>query len=272
MTARSCIALGLVALAPAALGARASVALAEGVPSHFVSSDECTSRPCTCDDIPIMDAFLQSQKDAKTAWSLVQAEIFTPDGPQSLADTVSSFQSKYMGDPNVAAQFKMCADYDPSVNKLTKVAGVSSSGGAMLDPCFCNAFCQDIVDSTVMHERMHVPTQLLGFGNKLSFFAACKVGALPDRVCNALEPLNLAESELVSHEAGILSLQSDLDDLLASDPSMPEMACTWAPLVPPEMASVVPEVKGFFARVALLVQRIVWGTEPEALAALDVGR
>jgi hypothetical protein len=255
----------------------ASSARAEGIPAHFVESSKCTSRPCTCDDIPMMDAFLQSQKDAHSAWFDVRGEIFTSGGPQTIEDAVKSFQSKYSGDPRVADQFKMCAGYDPTVNKLSKIAGVSSSGGAMLDPCFCDAFCQDIVDSTVAHEIMHVPTNIAGVVGKAQLFAGCKLGVLPDRLCNALMPLTLVDSELAAHEVGIASLTIDLELLKAEDPAMPEMACTWQPLPAAVTTSLSPRVLepaklGVLDRVVLLFKRIVWGEEAVEVASLDVER
>ena len=260
-----------------AAGTYASQAHAEGIPAHFVESGKCTSRPCTCDDIPMMEAFLQSQKDAHSAWYDVRGEIFTSGGPQTIEQTVASFQSKYSGDPRVADQFKMCAGYDPNVNKLSKIAGVSSSGGAMLDPCFCNAFCQDIVDSTVAHEVMHVPTNIAGVVGKAHLLAGCKLGVLPDRLCNALMPLTLVDSELAAHEVGIASLTIDLELLKSEDPAMPEMACTWQPLPAAVTTSLSPKViepakLGVLERVVLLFERIVWGEESVEVAALDVGR
>jgi hypothetical protein len=266
------------ALALGGLIALSAVARAQEVPSHFVPADDCMSRPCVCDDIPMIETFLQNQKDARDAWLDVRGEIFSSTGPQSVEEAVASFQSKYSGDPSVTAQFMMCPGYDPAVNKASKIAGVSSSGGAMLDPCFCAAFCQDIVDSTAAHERMHVPTNIAGVVGKAQFLVACKVGALPDRVCNALMPLILADSEIASYQVGISLLESDLNDLRASDPDMPEMACTWEPPVPEQQAAAVPAEAGFFERVALLLERILFGKEPAAatqqpaLATLDVRR
>jgi hypothetical protein len=240
---------------------------AEDVPAHFVEADQCTSRPCSCADAPIMEQFLQNQKDARAAFQLVHDQLPTPQGAQSNAQAVSQFQGLFgAGNAHVNAQFMSCAGYDPAVNKLTKVAGISGLGTAKLDPCFCDAFCKDIVDSTIAHERMHAPTLLLGFHDRITWQTACKLGVLPDRVCNMLDPLNLVESELISHQVGINSLESSLNALKASDPAMPGMMCTWTPLAsagsaaPP--AQRAPTPPSFFARVELLIERIVWGAEP----------
>jgi len=250
------------ALAFALIGALSPSAGAQ-VPSHFVPSDMCKSRDCTCKDGPMMEAFLKNQENALGAWISVRGDIFTAAGPQSMEQAVALFNMRFHGDTRVGAQFMTCAGYDPNINKLTQIAGVPGVGQAALDPCFCDAFCKDIVDSTVNHELTHAPTLLLGFSNVLADKLACKAGILPNSYCNALDPKVLADSEILSYSVGITSLSNALDRLRDRDPEHPEMECTWEPLpaAMPNRLTLEPEStpSGFWDRVGLLARRLLHG-------------
>ena len=244
----------------------------EAIPEHFVPSEECMSDECTCEDAPMMEVFLSNQVRARDAWISVRLDVFTAGGPQSMADAVKLFEKRFAGDPRVSEQFMSCEGYDSDINSLKKIAGVPGLGQASLDPCFCNAFCKDIVDATVTHELTHGPTLLAGFASVLQFKVACKAGALPDSFCNALDPKILADSEVLSYVAGNRSLAESIEDLYEDDP---EMDCTWEPLpdfVPPEPEpepNLLPPVPGaelpvlpsdgLWARFTLLVDRFVNG-------------
>jgi len=251
-------------------------ALAEDLPSNFVTADMCMSRPCTCADIPFVEVFLQNQKDARAAFESIYPEIWMTGGPSNVSDVQRAFAARFPGDPRVLAQYKTCPGYDPSVNSA-KFAGVDNSGTAKIDECACAAFCQDIVDATIAHERTHPPTLIIGFLARLPGHTACKVGALPDSMCDMLTPIELVESEIAAYTVGINVLESDLNDLKAEDPSMPEMACTWQPL-PSATASAAPLLpeqtpQGLFDRIVMLLERIIWGREQtEELAVLDAHR
>ena len=252
---------------------------AEDVPAHFVPEEMCASRDCTCDDIPMMEAFQANQIAGRDAWMSVKTDILTPTGPSSGPQAIALFKKRFAGDPRIIAQFKSCSGYDATKNDVSKVAGVSPLGKATVDPCFCNAFCKDIVDSTIAHERMHVPTIIAGVVGSGDMLVACKIGVVSGRVCDALEPFTLAQSELASYGAGIAYLDARLRMLQESDPMMPDVACTWEPLAQqsqePQQAKAapVPAPAGFFARVELLLRRIFGGESPaEAFAAFDGAR
>src|SRR5690606_28525200 len=44
------------------LGFASPLRAQEGIPPHFVDSDECMSRDCTCADTPMMEVFLNNQR------------------------------------------------------------------------------------------------------------------------------------------------------------------------------------------------------------------
>lgn len=250
---------------PAALGLLLSppVARADDVPDWFVAPEDCPTRPCACEDGPMMEVFLASQQDAREAWASVRADILGGSGPTSGADAIASFQSRFGGDPRVADQFRTCEGYDPEVNSLSKIAGVTPWGRAALDPCYCDAFCSDIVQSTVAHEVMHVPTLVGGLLARGDMVAACGIGIVSGYLCDILVPLVLAESEVASHDAGIRSLDASVKRLVAKDPSNPELECTWEPLGPPP-ANAAPQdlPDGLLDRLRLLGARVLHGATP----------
>jgi hypothetical protein len=225
----------------------------------FVSPDKCTSRPCTCADVPMMEIFQANQVRGRDAWKSVRADLFSTTGPQSTQDAIALFGSRFKGDPRVATQFMSCTGYDATKNNLNKIAGVAGIGQAVLDPCFCNAFCQDIVDATVIHELTHGPTIIINVLNQANFRVACKTGLMPDSLCNSLDSAALADSEIVSYGMGISSLQSSIERIRKSDPAKPEMECTWTPLPPMAKRAPTPAPESFMARVKLLVQRFIHG-------------
>jgi hypothetical protein len=250
-----------------ALTLQCVIARAEGVPSWFVPEDKCMSRDCTCDDMPMIDAFRDNQQNARDAWMSVKNDIGKQDGPKSLGDAVKLFQSRFMGDPRIVDQFETCSTFDASKNNANKIAGVTGLGQAALDPCFCETFCKDIVQSTIDHEKMHVPTLILGTLNKAEMIAACKLGIAPDVLCTALDPWTLADSELASHDAGLATL----DAARSRIPSESDVDCTWEPLpAAPQTQRAVPAPSGFMARLRSIIDRILHGAAPsESLAMLD---
>ena len=251
---------------------------AEDVPKHFVSEEMCASRTCTCEDLPMMEAFRKSQNMARDAWKTVKADIGKAGGPTSGKAAVALFQSRFKGDQCILNRFEMCTGYDADMNKPDKVAGVSPTGDAKIDPCFCDAFCKDIVQSTIAHERMHVPTIIAGTVAKGDYIVGCGLGLLPDKLCKAIEPTTLSDSEILSYGAGISWLDASIMKLSNMDPENPEIGCTWEPLgmCMKTARAPSPPPTGFFARVTLLLKRIFLGADAaesgEAYAALDAAR
>lgn len=245
-------------------------------PENFVPSDECKSDECTCEDAPMMEVFLKNQENARDAWQSVRDDLFTEGGPQSMEEARALFESRFNGDDRVGLQFMSCEGYDAEKNSLKQIAAVPSLGQATLDPCFCDAFCQDIIDATVTHELTHGPTLLAGFADVLHWKVACKTGVLSDTFCNSLDPMILANSEISSYTLGNYSLSESIEDLQESDPADPEMECTWDPLpdeAPPEPEpNILPPIpgakapaaapSGLWNRFTLLVDRFINGATP----------
>lgn len=228
------------------------------------------SDECTCADAPMMEVFLKNQVKARDAWVSVRADLFTDNGPQSMEEAKALFESRFMGDSRVSTQFMSCTGYDPNVNSLQQIAAVPGIGEASLDPCFCDAFCKDIIDATVDHELTHGPTLIAGFANVVTFKVGCKAGVLPDSFCNALDPMILTDSEIISYTVGNDSLSDSIEDLNESDPADPEMECTWEPLpdappapgarvLPPVTGAAPPAPAGLWDRFTLLLDRFVNG-------------
>jgi hypothetical protein len=236
-------------------------AAAQGVPSWFVPEDMCGLHDCMCSDIPMMQSFLDNQKNAQAAWQSIRSDILAGTGPRSDTAAKALFKQRFPGDPDVVAQFESCQNYDPNKNSVDKVAGVSPLGAPMLDPCFCDAFCSDIVESTIAHERMHVPTIILGALSKGDYMIACGLGVASGYLCDIVLPLILTDSEILSYDAGISALDASLTKLKEYDPSNPSMACTWECIAPPPTPAqdkAVPQ--GFWQRVSLLFERVLHGS------------
>ncbi|MCB9682369.1 MAG: hypothetical protein H6733_12955 [Alphaproteobacteria bacterium] len=238
------------------------VAHAEDLPSHFVSADDCHPRECTCADGPMVELFLSDQTAARDAWIAVRVDIMSPGGPATPADAIADFQGRFAGDSRIADQFRSCTGYDPAVNKLTKIAGVSGIGQARLDPCFCDAFCADIVSSTVSHELMHVPTVIAGVVGRGDMLVACKVGILSGAMCDALLPLALADSEIAAHQVGVVVLDNAVDDIHDLDPDGdgPRTRCTWDALTPQTDSAGLDVPDDLGERAWTLWDRIVHGS------------
>lgn len=234
----------------------------EAPPDWFVSPDQCPSRPCECKDLPMMKKFRDNQVTARDAWKSVDRDLRSGTGPTTQQGAKDLFRTYFgSGDPDVTAQFKNAPCYVEGKNNVNRVAGVGRSGKPLLDPCFCASFCQDIVDATVAHERTHVPTVIISFLGSLPVMVRCALEIVPSRICGVVEPMQLTTTEIFSHQAGILSLDSSITDLQNNNPAKPGTPCpTTTPIV--ESATPrppVPSPHSFTERVAILFDRIVRG-------------
>lgn len=229
----------------------------EGVPEHFVDPESCGSRACTCDDGPMMEIFLADQRAARAAWQSVLDDLDAGTGPTNERDAVAAFQSRFAADSRILDQFRSCAGYDPEVNKPQKIGGIDEDGDPKVDPCYCDAFCEDIVQQTVIHEKKHKPTLLGGFATSLPRLLACKAGALSGYGCDSIWARILTESEVASYDAGIGSLQAGLDRLVDSGSGDTEGECTWDPVVEARVRPAPAPADGLVPRVRQLLGRFV---------------
>ena len=93
---------------------------------------------------------------------------------------------------------------------------------------------------------------------------ACSLGILSGYDCDTLGPTTLADSEVLSHDAGLLILNLAVDRLDGGvDPDAPDMVCTWEPLDDTTRLAPEPPLPAtFLGRVGLLVERFVHGVMP----------
>jgi len=231
-------------------------ALAQSVPASFISDTDClaASPSCACADAQFMEVYRAQQQKGRDTWVSVGTSF-----PASPAAALAAFQAGFTNDPRVSNQFATCPGYNPAVNVLTKIAGVRSSGDTAYDPCFCAAFCKDIVQATIDHERTHRPTLLLGFFSSLPAQFACKAASTAQPLCDRADANTLVNSEIVGYQVTLSTLNSAISRIASSpDPNNPQMDCTWTSLVlfapPPRPPSVIPE--SFLQRLAMLMTRL----------------
>ncbi len=233
------------------------------VPDFFVPESECNPRPCTCEDAPMTELILKTQGDAKSAWQSVKDDVLQGSGPKTNQAAVALFQSRFAGDTRVSDQFTACDEYDASVNSLSKIAGVSPFGEARMDPCFCKQFCADVVQATIAHERMHVPTIIAGVLSKGDALIGCKLGFVPQAMCDAIGPLTLADSELLSHQAGMDMLSASLQRMRRlPDPNDPKLKCTWNTLTAAAAFSDEPLPTTWTGRATVLIGQLIHSVIP----------
>ncbi len=201
-----------------------------------------------------MEVYRDQQKKARNAWVTIGASA-----PASKADADAAFSTAFTADGRVTAQFTSCPGYNASTNKLSQVAGVRSDGTTAFDPCMCSAFCTDIVQSTIDHERTHVPTIIAGFLSGLPAQAGCKAVAAAQPLCDRLNANTLVNSEIISYTVGITTVDNAISRIAnAPDPSSPSMQCTWTPLAPVTMLRSAPDgpvPASIWQRLALLAER-----------------
>jgi hypothetical protein len=241
-------------LATSVIACYGAVARADDVQSWFVPVEQCNSRACVCKDLPTLKLFLDDQKRALAAWKSVKAATVAGTGPTTPAAARALFNSLLgSGSPGIITQYKSCPGYDPTKNDPKKIAGVNAAGVPVFDPCFCGAFCNDVIQATLAHEKMHFTSGVILTAGSLHMLAFCKVVNHPE--CAKVAPLTLAASEIASHDAGIAKLQEAIDKLLASS----DEDCTTTPPKPPDGGTPTPAPTTLSSRVGLLFERIVGG-------------
>lgn len=222
-----------------------------------LSAEDCRAktRPCTCSDGPFMEVFLKNQQASREAWSKVYDTIDTPTGPTSANEAKTAHDKLFSGDPRVITQYKTCPSFDPNAD-LTQFAGAPGPGELWVDQCACEAFCSDIIEATITHEKSHPTTIILGAVNYSISIVMCAAGAADKSLCDQVEPKILAGSELVAYTLGNHQLEGAIEDLLETkDPAKPTELCTWQPIasVTRPSSEAVPE--SLWARLVNLAGR-----------------
>jgi hypothetical protein len=212
-----------------------------------------------------MIAFRDNQQAGLQAWMQTAADITSgTSGAKTFEDAVTLFWGHFgpsSAQTAVKTQFQTCPGYDSAVNNWKKIAGTRGVFVA-LDPCFCSAFCQDVVDATTAHEREHLKYNL----GSLSFFidalAACKTGLPPASFCDELEPLQITISEIRAYTVGIQALNDAIKALQDKanapiDDAGDTLSCTSDTDGGTPEAGLMP--MSFPGRVRALVNRMVYG-------------
>jgi len=259
----------LPSLALVACVAAAAPARADSSPDFFVSPDECrmVSPECKCSDAPFLELFLKDRNKGLDGWDGA-ADTIDSGATTTQEALVAEFFKLYKADQRIIDQFTSCPDFAANGSKTSKFAGISiSRGGAVIDPCFCQQFCSEIIDAVAAHEDRHFAFTLEALLDLMTSKMACKVGSLDQSYCDTIDARLLARSEQYAYAVEIESLSQSLDDLRASDPDAPDMECTWEPL--PDMAARVmppapPAPASFWDRVQMLAGRFLNGRDSSA--------
>ena len=252
--------LGAIALAVTLYAGPSS---AQDPTAGFIPEDQCLakSKPCNCMDLQSMQDVLQNQNDALDAWDQTATDIKSgKSGAKTAADARAIFSGHFMSatQAKIEMQFQMCPGYDAAKDSLKQVAGIQGIT-PVLSPCYCSAFCQDIIESTVAHEKMHVMVNIGLMPFVIDLLAACKLGIAGPAVCDMVEPMSLVTSEIIAHQTGIDALDASIKKIKAS-PMTECMTPTILPLVPPDpMPPKQRPPAGFGDRLRLLFGRILRG-------------
>jgi hypothetical protein len=247
--------------------ALAPAALADSSPDFFVPPDQCrmTSPECKCADAPFLELFLKDRNRALDGWDAAADGLDADGGPRTQPALVAEFFKHYKADQRIIDQFTACPDFDANGSSTAKFAGISlSRGGAVIDPCFCQQFCSEIIDAVAAHEDRHFAFTLEALVDLMTSSMACKLGSLDQSYCDSIDARLLARSEQYAYAVETESLGQSLDALQASDPDQPDMECTWEPL--PDMAARLmaprpPAPAGLWQRVQVLADRFWNGSD-----------
>lgn len=242
---------------------------ADTVPDFFVNEDECRklSPECTCADAPMLELLLKDKERALDAWDETADAVDAAGSTlRTNEDARNDFVSRFQGDSRIGDQFTDCPSYKEVSAMMgrspSRVAGVSlSSGGAALDPCYCQQFCLDAVNATIAHENDHFWFAFEVILEVMTAKSACLAGALDQSYCDSLGARQQARTEQSAHVISIDHLADAVSRLRAMDPEHPDMECTWEPLpeVPHSSMPDMPEHASLWQRLELLVSRFVHG-------------
>ena len=109
---------------------------------------------------------------------------------------------------------------------------------------------------------MHTPTIIAGVLGKGDVLVGCALKILSGPICDAVIPLTLTDSEILSHDAGIMVLRSALDRLQNGPSADTSTECTWDEIARSAPAKVPQPPAGLFDRLWLLTERLARGATP----------
>lgn len=244
--------------------ATALPAQADTAPDFFVPPEECSmlSPECKCSDAPMLELLTRDRNRALNAWDDV-ADMLT-ESSLDQRGAISEFFERYKADQRIIDQFAACPDFATNGSSLSKFAGISlTRGGAMIDPCFCQQFCDGITKAVAAHEDRHFAFTLEALVDLMTSSVACKLGTLDQAYCDSIDTHLLVRSEQYAYAVEVDALYESLDELRQSDPDAPEMECTWEPL-PAATTRVEPmpaPPPGLWGRLQMLGSRLLHGRD-----------
>jgi hypothetical protein len=224
------------------------LALAPGPRAHaqLVPASQCNPPPCGCNDMKMLERALKASNDSLAAWESVLAQFSTPNPPKTMEEARAAFDAVNPADAFLLAQMQtQCPTFNGG-----KVGGVDSEGNTMYLPCFCQAFCKDIVEATGAHEQQH-------HKNMVDLALHQITVVLGGALMGESVPYNasvITLSEIDAHQAGSDYLRSKMASFMSQN-----ALCTWTPLAAPVPASKTPIPETLADRIRALYHRIVDG-------------
>ena len=234
--------------------------------AQLVPESQCSKPPCKCDDIETIERFYLQQQQNLDAWEEVLKEFFTSNAPLDPADARNRYSSKTTSDSVLLSK---CPSWQGQAE--IKLGGLDSSGNPEFDQCFCNTFCDKIVDSVIVHEQRHYYNIItLGVVSLPSSIIAKLIpGDLGRYQQDSLMAQLLTLSEIDAHRTQVSYLEDAIRELkskYSNDPYAddPQRECTWNNLTSlkterTRLTQPLPET--FTDRVRLLLARISHGNE-----------
>jgi hypothetical protein len=133
-----------------------------------------TSPECKCADAPFLELFLKDRNRALDGWDAAADGLDADGGPRTQPALVAEFFKHYKADQRIIDQVTACPDFDANGSSTAKFAGISlSRGGAVIDPCFCQQFCSEIIDAVAAHEDRHFAFTLEALVDLMTSSIAC---------------------------------------------------------------------------------------------------
>jgi hypothetical protein len=235
--------------------------------SAYAVLGACTSsKPCTCADVSVMKQFLDDQEKNKQAWQDVYDSFGSTTPPANSAEARTSYGSK--APPLSPVLSSKC----PAWGTAIKLGGVDPNGTPVYDTCFCNNFCDSMVNSVGNHEKRHVSggTAMMIVLTPWMILAQM-TGATGTSSSDSIAAQILSLSEIDAHSGQVDELQKAYNELMARDADgdgaadsckpTPVTALSPAELAAAKEAKSAAASQGLAGRISLLYSRVVHGAD-----------
>lgn len=262
------------------------------------------ARSCECADMPKVELLIYVAEANQDAWAAVQqrnprcmaeAKMWYAQNSTSHSTIISDLKAcpdyEPIPEPNECSSNSDCGSHGACYptgggsgeTDVCNPTSSTSTSGAMacaelfelgkwdddedapvVDPCYCQQMCSDIVEGTGVHEERHHWDYTWGLATSavksLSVYLEPPGEPIQPGPMRSIDQINaniMMGSEINARADQAAHLQKAMDDYMAT----PEgQTCTWESIVP-ALAAPVPQVDGFVDRVRLLLDRMVNGAE-----------